>query len=128
MASSPERISSGASATAATARRPMASRTLASTSAGPAVCKITSSAPHSALTAARPPSVTIANSGQSRPVVCSSRQILFGVRQVAPRVHQHRVRGRGLDQGGRIGGQHTDRVQQEPEARAGPRRTVPGHR
>ena len=77
MASSPDRISSGASAAAAKARRPMASRTLASTSAGPAVCKITSSAPHSALTAARPPSVTIANSGQSRPVVCSSRQILL---------------------------------------------------
>src|SRR5271169_3820579 len=77
MASSPERISSGASATAATARRPMASLTLASTSAGPAVCKITSSTPHSALTAARPPSVTIAKSGQSRPVVCKSRQMLL---------------------------------------------------
>src|ERR1700749_4462679 len=77
MASSPERISSGASATAAMARRPMASLTLASTSAGPAVFRITSSAPHSALTAARPPSVTMANSGQSRPVVCSSLQILL---------------------------------------------------
>src|SRR5450759_3242073 len=77
MASSPERISSGASATAAMARRPMASLTLASTSAGPAVCKITSSTPHSALTAASPPSVTIAKSGQSRPVVCRSRQMLL---------------------------------------------------
>src|ERR1039457_3441844 len=77
MASSPERISSGASATAAMARRPMASLTLASTSAGPAVCKITSSTPHSALTAASPPSVTIAKSGQSRPVVCRSQQMLL---------------------------------------------------
>src|SRR5215467_9049035 len=77
MASSPDRISSGASATTARARRPRASLTLASTSAGPAVAKITSSAPHSALIAARPPSVTIANSGQSRPVVCSSLQMLF---------------------------------------------------
>src|SRR5204863_288102 len=77
MASSPDRISSGASATVAAARRPMASLILASTSAGPAVCKITSSAPHSALTAARPPSVTIAKSGQSRPVACSRRQMLL---------------------------------------------------
>src|SRR6202023_970961 len=77
MASSPERISSGASATAATARRPMASLILASTSAGPAVCKITSSTLHSALPAASPPSVTIAKSGQSRPVACSRRQMLL---------------------------------------------------
>src|SRR2546430_8144618 len=77
MASAPERISSGASATAAPARRPTASLILASTSAGPAVCKITASAPGWALTAARPPSVTIATSGQSRPVACSRRQMLL---------------------------------------------------
>src|SRR5215471_5018897 len=64
MASSPERISSGASATAAAARRPMASLTLASTSAG---------------------------------------------------LHQHRIGGRGLHQGGRVRGQHADGVQQESE-------------
>src|SRR6201996_3044583 len=59
------------------ARRPVASRRRASTSAGPAVFKITSSAFHSALTAASPPSVTMASMGQSRPVVCSSLQILL---------------------------------------------------
>src|SRR5450756_1473841 len=45
--------------------------------AGPAVFKMTSSAFHSALIAASPPSVTMATIGQSRPVVCSRRQILL---------------------------------------------------
>src|SRR6478609_9603267 len=66
MASSPERISSGASATVAAARRPMASLILASTSAGPAVCKITSSAPHSALIAARPHSDRVQQESEGR--------------------------------------------------------------
>ena len=53
IARSPDLISSGASAAARSARRPVASRSLASTSAGPAVFKMTSSAFHSALIAAR---------------------------------------------------------------------------
>src|SRR5271155_311358 len=38
------------------------------------------------------------------------------MRQVAARVHEHRVRGRGLDQGGGISRQDANRVQQEPES------------
>ena len=62
MDSSPERISSGAAGTAL-AWRPMARRSRASSSAGPAVASMTSSAPHSAVTAARPPSVSTARMG-----------------------------------------------------------------
>src|SRR4051794_37878095 len=52
----------------------MASRSRASTSAGPAVSTMTSSTPQSALTAARPPSVTTSSNGQSTPVVRRIRQ------------------------------------------------------
>ena len=49
--------------------RPTASRTRASTSAGPAVYRMTSSTPQSVETAVSPPSVTMRTSGASRPVV-----------------------------------------------------------
>ena len=47
-------------------RRPIASRSRASTSAGPAVCSRKSSAPQSADTAAQPPSVTMTITGPGR--------------------------------------------------------------
>src|SRR5947209_15362687 len=74
---SPERISSLCSPLAATAcvTRPSASRTLASTSAGPAWSTITSSRPQSGATAASPPSVTTASSGTEAPVARSTRLV-----------------------------------------------------
>ena len=38
----------------------------------------------------------------------------LGVHELTAGVHQHGIGGRGLHQGGRIRGQHADRVQQEP--------------
>ena len=55
--------------------RPTASRSRASTSAGPALARMTSSTPQSALSATRPASVTTAISGTPRPVACSMRQV-----------------------------------------------------
>ena len=103
--------------TAATARRPMASRSLASTSAGPAVFRITSSMPQSAFTAARPPSVTIANSGQSRPVVRSSRQMLLACARSRRASTRTASAGGASTSADASAGQDADRVQQQ--ARAG---------
>ncbi|CAB4909642.1 unannotated protein [freshwater metagenome] len=71
---SPVRISPAASSTCASALllREILRRMRASTSAGPAVSRMTSFIPHSALTAARPPSVTIRMSGAPRPVLAKS--------------------------------------------------------
>src|SRR3954454_20384433 len=74
---SPERISSLCSDAAAAdwVTRPSASRTRASTSAGPAWSTMTSSRPQSGATAARPPSVTTAMSGTDVPVARSTRLV-----------------------------------------------------
>ncbi len=53
--------------------RPIASRIRASSSAGPQVCRTTSSMPQSWATTARPPSVTMSSTGTSEPVVRISR-------------------------------------------------------
>src|SRR4051794_3802854 len=74
---SPDRISSLCSDAAAAVwlTRPRASRTRASTSAGPAWSTMTSSRPQSGATAARPPSVTTATSGTDVPVARNTRLV-----------------------------------------------------
>src|SRR6478735_620230 len=62
-----------ASSTAASTVRPTASRSRASTSAGPAVSRMTSSTPQSLVMPARPPSVTTTISGLEMPVVQMTR-------------------------------------------------------
>src|SRR6478736_733 len=61
------------SSTAASVVRPTASRSRASTSAGPAVSRMTSSMPQSLVMPARPPSVTTTISGLEMPVVQMTR-------------------------------------------------------
>ena len=74
MTTSPVRISraDGSLANFSASMRPMARRIRASSSAGPAVSRMTSSIPQSALIAERAPSVAIATIGQSRPVVVNN--------------------------------------------------------
>src|SRR6202007_2723598 len=100
MASSPERISSGASATVAAARRPMASLILASTSAGPAGWKITSSAPPSGPI---PREAALGHDREERAVQAGRLQQAadaLGVHELAAGVYQHGIGGRRLHQGG----------------------------
>lgn len=75
MTTSPWRISEevGSSASRAAVCAPTAMRIRASTSAGPAVSRMTSLAPQSAVNAERPPSVVIAMMGAPTPVVESKR-------------------------------------------------------
>ena len=98
-------------------RRPIASRSRASTSAGPALSSSTSSMPHSAVRATRPPSVRIANIGEVTPVVRSRRHRRAGGHQVAAGVDQQGVVRRGLEQRGGLGRGDADRVRQQSQSR-----------
>ncbi len=73
MVSSPARTTPGSLSGAVSAFLPLARRSRASTSAGPALSSSTSSTPHSAVSATRPPSVSTTNSGAATPVVRSRR-------------------------------------------------------
>ena len=114
MARSPERISSGV-AGAAAARRPMASRSRASTSAGPAPCRITSSAPQSAVTAASPPSVRMASSGVSRLAVRSSRHRFLAWTRSRRASTRMASAGGASPGGGTSAGANAHRVQQQAQ-------------
>ena len=95
----------------------MASRSRASTSAGPAVASTTSSTSQSAVTAVRPPSVVTRISGTVTPVVRISRQSERDAGQVAASVDQQRVSRAGVEQCGALGGQHPHLVGEQLERR-----------
>ena len=75
-------------------RRPMASRSRASTSPGPAVCRMTSSAPQSAVTAAQPPSVTTASTGTLIAGAAQLPQQPPGLHKITTGVDQDGISGR----------------------------------